>query len=509
MKKYFSVSYVLVISILFLVSCSENENLSIENEVVKPNKALKQTLSTDVGSISNPTLQNDWENVSLIYLNNGPTVQAPWKNSEGNSIDIPYEFRSDIKKSDGWKLLAHTILNQTSGEPNYILFYNAKRGILKVFYYQLTPIKNNSLVWAMESVNKPTSIFPSNEKVQGILNSKYQYATTSGVFRQSSFNFGALQPGWNAFSFELPYGTIDKNPIIHFRGHHNESAQIKMFGTFSGDITMNIPKASGFDAIMGKIKEIVGTVPIGGFQSSANQALATLGFIAGNTSMFESTTSMTTIKGTTSGNIQLTGSLFYNFSGSVQPLFDVDLRKINNNEDLGLWTLSSTPVFEYDKYEEVYPYTPGNLSGLAKFSGYMNLRPGENLTSLVIINPIVANTIESYRVIDYRFISSKPLSDYREMLKIKDDCYYYRNFSFNSETYVMDGEVNYTSFILVHRLNTKPDINITVEFTYKDGSKLVSTRNYSINPVSVENTWVIDNARESGKTIKYIYSSVR
>lgn len=58
-------------------------------------------------SISNPDLIDNWENIDEILLNtSGEAVTAPW--CDGATTHLPSDFRKDIKKKDGWRILFHT-----------------------------------------------------------------------------------------------------------------------------------------------------------------------------------------------------------------------------------------------------------------------------------------------------------------------------------------------------------------------------------------------------------------
>lgn len=477
----------LVCILLGFISC-ENEEVYLSTPTEKEQASVIQTkaLSTDYPSVSNPTLHDNWENVRTIYLNNGPEIDAPWVIKEGNSMNIPDDFRIDIKKEDGWKLLGHSMIKRESGEPNYIFLYNKKRGLLKMFYYNLTEQKNNNFIWIMESTKGATSIFPTNTGLQGPLNSKYEYVATSNVLRNSDFNFGALYKGWNACSFVLVYGTIDKEPLISIKGYNDEKGTINLSGTFSGSLEIEVPQnnPNPFDAIAGKLAPITSLLP-GAWHITEGISLASAAI--GGLSVFE-TASFTTIKGRMSGTSELTGSVITPLAGSVHTTDIINLRRINNNEDLGVWNLSKTPSFEYPLYERLspdpsFPYT-------IKVRGNLNLYPKEDLTSLVQINPIVASLIKSYRVVDYKFTFPKPEINYRGRIRISDKCFYYPFISFSAE-YVTNNDPS-TTYILKHTPESIPNLTVTVEFIYNDGSKMIESRNYPINIVPRNNDYIIN-----------------
>lgn len=492
MKRCYNYLVVIVIAIT-IASCSSEDELFSEYE--DESQIMTRSLSFNKPSISNPTLHSDWENVTKIYLNNGPSIDAPWVFSGGNNMNIASDFRADIKKKDGWKLLSHTMIERDSGEPNYIIFYNKKTGILKVFYYQLIGQNNNNLVWSMESVYGPTSIFPSNQRLQGTLNSQYQYASTSNALRGSMSAFGALSAGWNAFSFELVYGSVNNKPIVRIKGHNDEHATFTGSGAFSGNISIEVPDKSKnpFDIIKDKISPLTKFIPYGG------EALTILSAIKGFSSVSEPVESYSTIRGTVSGKTQIKGEILNQLSGAVASTDDIDLTKINNNENLGLWNLLNTPEFKYSKYQRVFPQKVS--SSYVKFYTDLYLSPYKDLSSLVVINPSVKNLIKSYRIIDYKFTYTSPISRYVGGFKLSENCYLYERFS-ASGGYTTNA--NDKMAYIVTNYPEAPDVTITVEFTYNDGSKFTSSRTYATKLIPDESRWAIDNAVKEGYNIMYV-----
>ncbi len=145
-KNYF---LVVALTFIFLFSCNNVEDeitLPIKSEVeMKPFAMVNPSLGTT--STSNPNLYNNWENVTKIYLNREGEIDAPWVVSQGASMMIPENIRTNIKKEDGWIMLGHTLPKINEAEPNYIIFYNKKTGILKIFYYSNKEVQNQSAKW--------------------------------------------------------------------------------------------------------------------------------------------------------------------------------------------------------------------------------------------------------------------------------------------------------------------------------------------------------------------------
>lgn len=177
-----------------------------------------KSLSNDFPSTSNPELKDNWENVDIIYLNAwnypGACIDAPWIYKEGSSNGIPIDFRTDIKKKDGWKMLFHTLLKSTLLEPNYIIFYNPEKMLIKGFYYSLTPFLNRSFEWVMTMYDTT--------------NNTRDYIISTNKRRESVIKIEAIIPGWNAFEFHLTPEIINNAECVTFEGCGIDS-QNKMF----------------------------------------------------------------------------------------------------------------------------------------------------------------------------------------------------------------------------------------------------------------------------------------
>ena len=131
-------TFIFILSLLTLLSCQDIA-------VFESQDTLKARATVDSDgdniSISNPTLINNWENVTVIRLNtegdtNSHRVTSPW--TEGSSGPLSADFRNDIKSEDGWKMLFHTFKEIGLDEnQNYMCFYNMFTGYLKIFYYYM------------------------------------------------------------------------------------------------------------------------------------------------------------------------------------------------------------------------------------------------------------------------------------------------------------------------------------------------------------------------------------
>ena len=68
------------------------------------------------------SMASDWENWKTVILASGVSVAPPW--AEISSSDIPEEIRKDIKVTDGWDLIVHTVNGHGERGLNYLIFHN-------------------------------------------------------------------------------------------------------------------------------------------------------------------------------------------------------------------------------------------------------------------------------------------------------------------------------------------------------------------------------------------------
>ena len=143
---------------LTLLGCTTNE---LETNIQQLN------ISTEMGELDNviyPLSSNyqqngiqtkaggdfgsNWESYLNVTLASGSSVATPWNESGAVSLSVPKDFCFDIKKQDGWNIIAHTMFSTSDKGLNYIIFYNKYSGLLKGFYYlegSTTP--NNTAIW--------------------------------------------------------------------------------------------------------------------------------------------------------------------------------------------------------------------------------------------------------------------------------------------------------------------------------------------------------------------------
>lgn len=486
MKKHSFVFAILAILISFIFSSCENDSfLETENPNDAPrNKPeLRAEFSHDGEAINNKELQTNWESVTRIDLNGKlGYVQPPWVSPN----DIPASYAKDIKKSDGWNMLSHTMLDVNSAQANYMIFYNKYRGVLKVFYYNPQAQNNQNLVWVIEA-DEPTSILPSNTLVHGNLNSRYQYATTSNSLHNSVANFGHLVKGWNMFTLELPYGIIYSDTPLSFRAYNTIKSETQLSGTFSGEITINIPQQS--PSFLSSLVSIITSIPkfaAGGIGSIDNiKKGATFIGKLGSSSLFKSKSGDMIVKGTMSGGVQLTGSTVTNLGGAVESLTGIELKKMNNNANLGLWDINGQIGFEYNKYS----------IGTMKPDRYYDTQMDAvipNIEKSICINPEAKPFIKSYSVsCDYFMLRKSAPYDFKSVAIVEKEIYELvkmTNISLWRTGFLGNSDVpSGTLLIIEHEITDDIYASVTVTFEFIDGSSYQSTRNYKLGIRSFDN----------------------
>lgn len=517
MKKY---GLLLSLIVFVISSCGDSfiEDFSPPSEKKETPLMTKGIVTTN--STSNPNLYNDWENIHTIYLNNGEHVDAPWVYNSGNSMNIPYNIRKDIKKEDGWIMLGHTLKEVKLAEPNYILFYQPKSGILKGFYFSPIPAQNSNLKWIIKS-DKPSSIIPGSERIYHLADKSFQYGITSNVLDvEDTTTKGELNAGWNCFSFELPYGTIhNTNPIISITGYNVEKYEGKFEGKFGGEVIVPSTKTtnsldswkehwgivSNFSNAAKSFEDIFATDDTPP-KSSVEQksALSVIGIVSaavsivsnviGAASAFTSKTENVTNRYNFGGDIQLTGQMVAVLPGLVQSINDIEINKLNNNNSLGVWGLKENPKLQIDKYgiglskdgpEAIQP-------DIKTFYRRINLKPKISKES-VIINPSLLPLIKDYKVSisnimcslskdqKFLYLDYKTLSEDWHCAEVPNNGWLEIEDTFNPKAYAYPGDI--ISHFYLSYMNTFPEtyVNVAVEIEYTDGSVMASSRVFKLD----------------------------
>ncbi|MFT0524467.1 hypothetical protein ACMSD1_15035 [Bacteroides thetaiotaomicron] len=136
----------------FVISACRNVEDSLLETPVNPiqeSRLIAYPKKSDLGNMTrSETVGLDWENWETVALASGVLVAPPWANNPVAS-DIPEEIRKDIKATDGWDLIVHTVNGYGEQGLNYLIFHNKFTGILKVFYYleQSGAQLQNTAIW--------------------------------------------------------------------------------------------------------------------------------------------------------------------------------------------------------------------------------------------------------------------------------------------------------------------------------------------------------------------------
>jgi len=524
-KRIYSLSNVVLVILFFSCSNTEIEEITTSKEIPENEPITKSIVSPFVNteSTSNPTLYSDWENVEVIYLNNEGEVAAPWIFESGNSMRIPNNIRKDIKKEDGWIMLGHTLQRLNLAEDNYLLFYNKKTGILKGFYFSVACDQNQYARWILETT-QPTSLFPSNEKVYNLSNQGNKYATSSNITTPTVISAKApLVPGWNCFTFELPYGTLNHRPIINIvltstinfgmEGMGNFSGQVvvptmvnsneldvwKDFFSKTSSLTGSVntfaklfekeKKTNSFNTPFNELpntsekstKSIIGTIGL------INSAVSIASNLLGVASVFTSKKEVIIQRYDFSGDIKLTGNIMENFVGLAKSADNLDVSLLNNNEALGVWGLKELPTIQLNKYEMCdFFHIPSEDYKFRTVTRNIDLRPKVTKAS-VIINPDLLPLIKDYKVTIGNVISTKSKNEQIRGLayqEIEEDWHsaYMEDGILKLKTRVLPSSYSIPGIDRVDYyigfLDRLPEIyvNVLVEIEYKDGSFLSSSR---------------------------------
>lgn len=416
--------YYIIIAIILGACTQQEEDLGIQ---IDP--TTRGIVNTDNTSITNPTLLTEWENLTTVVLNsststNIKTATLPW--NSGATTLIPASIRNDIKKEDGWTMLFHTFKNYSEDEKsNYIVLYNQFRGLLKVFYYlDETPYPNNHFIWAIQTDNGYKSSIFDSEFPLSVSNA---IATNSQmiVTNLSDTPSYGLNYGWNAFIIEVPYYSTEyRNLTYTIHGYNKLISDFSFIGkneeTIKGTSITKVPDSSssesksdskatlnGSEAKKGinnfiinssihvgeQVKQAIVNAPSTGYVEAINAGLK----YRGNISAYESrgtvtrtSTETTEASYTTQGNITLSGTGSSTVTSAVASLSGISLYN-EQQGDLGVWSLSSTPIIYYSRYANITrPAGQTNPSYIT--NGTVHI-PEKRLKADVVINPALEKYI--------------------------------------------------------------------------------------------------------------------
>lgn len=351
------------------------------------------------------SFENDWEKWEKVTLPSGDSVYTPW-NPSMSGTDIPIEIRQDIKKVNGWKLIAHTMKGYGEKGMNYLLFYNRYTGILKVFYYLehgLGQLQNTG-IWKLHF-----------ESQQSLLNFTTEYAKPASEKDINDFYIGNITNndakgfsiGWNCFQVELAYDpdltsaplqiipynisvtniefegelvTTTTGTIIHAQSENVFNNQIKAVASFAGNSAEEWVSKAVKDKAFKKITDLI----VSGAGSIVESGVGfLLRSFLGGFKKDKSTTQSVQLR--TDGHFTMTGQLSTVESGIIMPL-SLNLSK-ENVGSLGVWCLAEEPIIRFNPIA----YSFGDTEKEIIKTYYL---PYNSLLYKPILNPEIAELIE-------------------------------------------------------------------------------------------------------------------
>ena len=364
MRNYVIASVLLISCLLF--SCSDEitepvlENVTIVDEddglVAYP----KQMANTR--SLSIEQNWEKWKKVKLAGTQDGDSVHVPW-NPYVSAGSVPLDVCRDIKASDGWDLIAHTVNGYGEDGMNYIVFHNKYTGILKVFYYLKAEHSGlqNTAIWEVKFL-VPTSCMAFSESYAQLSTLKETRKVYVGNLVDTDSK--GYTPGWNCFQIELAYdpeledGVLQISPTsmseseIHFDGGleantdgliitANESnvfdGGVKATANYVGKGAEKWAENAVKNGLFGKIKTLI----VKGAGSLVQAGISKLlGSFVGGFNQQQETTQTVQLK--TSGTITLNGKILEPGTGIGQPVkISLDKNKVGR---LGVWSLKDMPT---------------------------------------------------------------------------------------------------------------------------------------------------------------------
>ncbi len=392
--------YVLLAGILFLTGCSEelvleNESLPIAKQSAEYTAGVVYPLVDEPISRS-AVLESDWETIDKVTLSSGITVVTPWANYA--SGDIPVDVMRDIKKEDGWELIAHTMTSNNDQGQNYLIFHNYTTGILKVFYYLENYQTNNMGIWRLQFDGGKQKYLNFADQVADPV--CYDSGRTSiDVTNLTEKTSKGFSTGWNCFQVELAYDPSPLCSSLRISAVTYNVQNINLGGEYdSATNGMLISKSSSnpFSSMVNGVANLTGKSAekwynnkFGKNLTENNSRVAVAGIVAAGAKLLlnslvsrfnKETTTTQDIQLKTHGTINLNGSLVME---NPSPIKSITL-KTNSLGALGAWNLETWPV--------TYVYHHASLHHIEGENYFYKVRNSYNYCS-VIMNPKLENKI--------------------------------------------------------------------------------------------------------------------
>lgn len=354
--------YVLLSSVLFLMSCSEEfvlEDNSLNEPVfdssVKYTKGVVYPLANKSITRSS-TLESNWEMVEKVTLPSGISVNTPWANYA--SGDIPVDVMRDIKLEDGWELIAHTMTPDNEQGHNYLIFHNFTTGILKVFYYLENYQTNNMGIWHLQFDGGTQKYFNFADQVADPI--CHDGARTSiditNLTEKSSKGFSA---GWNCFQVELAYDPLPLCSSLRISAINYNVQNMNLGGEYNSatnGLLISKSTSNPFSSMVNGVANLTGNSAEKWYNNKFGKNLTesnSRGIIAGVVAagaklLLNSLVSRFKKETTTTQDIQLKTHGTINLNGTISMENPSPIKSITLNTgslgDLGAWNLETWPV---------------------------------------------------------------------------------------------------------------------------------------------------------------------
>ncbi|MBF0575924.1 hypothetical protein [Dysgonomonas sp. GY617] len=440
MKKRHLLALVWLSVSLFFTSC---ENEEIITSQVSDEPALR--------SLHPSGFENNWETQTQIKITQLPTpVDLPWVPSAPTAI--PLDKRTDIKKQDGWNFLSTASKEEGT---DYLIFYNKYTGVLKIFYYSVSKVLNNNVIWQLLDENKC-----------GYFNQGPYFTTPMSDVRQQFIGVAALeaggtnglQQGWNCFELPVTYTPLKGKLNVYSKslniskveltGNYTETTK----GTIVTDHSSttegkyakegaSIAKAGGDAAeswlkkvatkskdipkegIFKGIPNVVASLASGGVTSLISSGLnALFGSFLGSKTVSQPV--IQTVELTTSGQITTTGTITGDLVGIVKPLTNIDA------SIMGAWNLRTAPKLTASAEHFVGQPRSGTLKAFEYYQ--VAFYPSIDL----VVNPLISSEVEckvDTKIVEY--VGPKWNEIFEQYSTRKYTGQNYREVQYGSKTY--------------------------------------------------------------------------
>lgn len=355
----------IILSCLFLWSC-QNENLEDVKDIRQKATAFDSNVTYPLSATtrSSDALSTSWETVNQITLPSGESVYTPWSSNYSKNT-IPADYSKDIKKADGWNLIAHTI-NGVERGLNYLFFYNKFTGMLKVFYYLEHSYSQTTGLWHVR-IDRPQNLLAFTNSFANPIDcsNKIQDVYCSNITINQN---KAFTEGWNCFELELAYDPQFTTGIMQIEPCGIIQSDLSISGNYKLNsegsiVTMNNQKkgnlkGSGEDAkkhIISESSKVTSSTKDGINVSGINTSSSVSDMLKkGVAKLFKSFTSRTReqkpqeykLQFTTNGTATLNGNITTNLGGGFSPI------EVNISNDkvgrLGVWNLIKQPEIQFN-----------------------------------------------------------------------------------------------------------------------------------------------------------------